>query len=489
MNNNTQIPNKLVFMPTWISLPSTWDESVSETEMLQGILYNVNCIIQYLEDLQTNYEEYTNNAINSLRNELTLKYDQIIADLRQHYDIALEQLKTYVDTQDIYYWNLTIREVNRLDTRINQLQTYVDNNFNEIRSTHENDVNAIYKFIESTRQDIMNFIELNNQALMEWVNNTYQDILDQVDEINEDGFRIYNPTTGEKDKVENTVNDVYDALRVFAVTAQEYDDWLEKYDHNGNDLKWLNMSALEFDTKSWWIMYGNIDDKIISPVTGLENTVQSTIEEVSTNNVITSPTTGNLTCEMWDSLEFDQNDYEVNYIMSAYDHDFKATHIFDNLSISTLLETQNGYIRSYSIGIEKNDNSFVLEIDNSTLHRADIVTIDIVSVLPVTITSYYVSSIEYSLESNIVKAITFNIVTPEGEDLEEIYINLVLKNQPTIPLDISNTNPPKPVPLGNITANEWDNYFVDHNGDDFKSLNMSAYDYDTNSILYIKGGG
>ena len=49
-------PKKVCNPPSWLSLPSAWDWSISFEENLGKILYNVNVIVQYLEDLQTNYE-------------------------------------------------------------------------------------------------------------------------------------------------------------------------------------------------------------------------------------------------------------------------------------------------------------------------------------------------------------------------------------------------------------------------------------------------
>lgn len=485
-NKDNNIPNKQVFMPTWISLPSEWDESVSQVEMLQQMLYNINCIIQYLEDLQTNYQGYTDNAIDNLRVELTTKYDAIIADLKEYHDSAVKTLYAYIDTQDTNYWIITLEQVTRIDKRIDDLIVYVNSNFDEIRENHSNDINNIYKFIEATRKELMTFIELNNQSIMEWVEKTYQEILDKVDEVNEDGFRILNPTTGYKDKVENTVLDVYDALRVFAVTAQQWDEWFIKLNHTGQDFKFLNMSALEFDTRSWLVMYGFGYDNIISPVTGLSTSIQNAVEEVSTNSVATTPLTGNIDCEKWDNLALDQNDYEVNYTMSAYEHDFKSAHIFDNQQIITTGQSKDGYTREYYFGITPENQTVSIILDGETIVKKQINSVDIVSILPATLTGYKIDAINYELDNSNVTKITISLSTePEDIEVEEVYIKMVLTSQPLIPLNISNTNPPKPVPLGNITAEQWDNYFAEHDGNEFKALNMSAYEYDTNSIFYV----
>lgn len=488
--NNDKLPNKEIFMPTWLSLPSTWDESVSQVEMLQGILYNVNCIIQFLEDLQVNYESYTDNSINNLRNELTIKYDAIIEDLKNYHDLSVKNLYQYIDSNDVKYWIDTLEQVSRLDKRIDDLIVYVNSNLNEIREQHLSDVTNIYKYIENVRQELMVFIELNNQSLREWVENSYKEILEKVDEINEDGFRIFNPTTGEKDRIEKTVNDIYNMLRVFGITCFEFDNWFIKLNNTGNDFKRLNISAIEFDTKSWIILYGFKLDTIISPVSGIETSIQNAVEEVSTNSVCNTPNTGNLTCFQWDNLEFDQNDYEVNYSHSAYQHDFNAIHLFDNEQIKTLYDIKtpdniNGYVREYTIGVNNNNNTFIIIFDE-LMHRAQIEHIDIISLLPLSNISYYVDKIVYNMVENNVNNISLTIVTqPEEIEIQEIYVKLILNDQPLIPINISNTNPPKPIPLGVVTANQYDGYFNMHNGQDFKFLDMSAYVYDTNSIKFL----
>lgn len=112
-------PKKVCNPPSWLSLPSAWDWSISFEENLGKILYNVNVIVQYLEDLQTNYEEYTDKAIDALRVELTAVIDQ----LRDYHDRTLAELRTYVDQQDTFYWNEHLKDVVRIEGMITDLRT------------------------------------------------------------------------------------------------------------------------------------------------------------------------------------------------------------------------------------------------------------------------------------------------------------------------------------------------------------------------------
>lgn len=106
-----KLPEKLCFNNAYLSLPSEWDASISQLEMMQKIAYNINQIIQFLTDLETNYQNYTDEKVAALKAELLKTLDQTVADLH-----------VYIDTQDAYYWTEHTKDVKRLETLITELR-------------------------------------------------------------------------------------------------------------------------------------------------------------------------------------------------------------------------------------------------------------------------------------------------------------------------------------------------------------------------------
>lgn len=333
-------PKKVCNPPSWLSLPSAWDWSISFEENLGKILYNVNVIVQYLEDLQTNYEEYTDKAIDALRVELTAVIDQ----LRDYHDRTLAELRTYVDQQDTFYWNEHLKDVVRIEGMITDLRTYVDTNFKDIRDKHASDVVKIYADMDVMKQNLTAYVDSSIERTRAWVKEELDKLRLEVDEINEDGFRIDNPTTGLRDHVGNTVTDVWNALRVHAITAAQFDEWFEAFDNVGTDFQKLYMTAIDFDVQAYRIMYEKYKHRIYNPMTGEWERIQTAVEDVASMDNQMCLTAG----ERDNILQFNDADYK-RYNATAYFWDRYSIQIFDTNDIKTISRTETGFKRKFKI--------------------------------------------------------------------------------------------------------------------------------------------
>lgn len=248
-----KLPEKLCFNNAYLSLPSEWDASLSQLEMMQKIAYNINQIIQFLTDLETNYQNYTDAKVAELKAELLKNLDQTV-----------KTLHAYIDTQDAYYWAEHTKDVKRLDSLIAELREYVD----DVKLTHDKDVAQLNGKIDETKAYLEQYTDYAVQRLKEWVEEQLEKLRLEIDEVNEDGFRIFDPTTGYRDRVGNTVNNVYDVLRVRAINCGQFDSWFTAFDKDCNDFKALYIRAGVFDAESYCKMYGIFDASVNSPVSG-----------------------------------------------------------------------------------------------------------------------------------------------------------------------------------------------------------------------------
>lgn len=248
-----KLPEKLCFNNAYLSLPSEWDASISQLEMVQKIAYNINQIIQFLTDLETNYQNYTDAKVAELKAELLETLAKTVDDL-----------KAYTDTQDAYYWAEHTKDVKRLETLIAELRAYAD----DIKLTHEKDVAQLNGKIDETKAYLEQYTDFAVERLKEWVEEQLEKLRLEIDEVNEDGFRIFDPTTGYRDRVGNTVNNVYDVLRVRAITCGQFDSWFPAFDKDCEDFKALYIRAGVFDAESYCKMYGVFDASVNSPGSG-----------------------------------------------------------------------------------------------------------------------------------------------------------------------------------------------------------------------------
>lgn len=275
-SKNGKLPEQIVNPPSWLSLPSAWDWSLSYAENLRKLVYNVNVIIQYLQDLQTNYEEYTDQKVAELKAYVDAA-DQALHDYADSLNAAM---KTYVDAQDLAYWERHTQDITRLQNNIDALRSYCDENFEDIRTKHAQDIAQLHGALQSQYEQLTAYTDRQIDVLQAWTSEQLDQIRLEVDEINEDGFRIDNPTTGERDRVGNTVNDVYNALRVHAITCDEFDAWFTYYDNDCDSFRNLFISAIDFDTRAHLLMYAQYDEQVNSPATGMMVSHAQALEEI-----------------------------------------------------------------------------------------------------------------------------------------------------------------------------------------------------------------
>ena len=275
-NKNGKLPEQIVNPPSWLSLPSAWDWSLSYAENLRKLVYNVNVIIQYLQDLQTNYEEYTDQKVAELKAYVDAA-DQALHDYADSLNAAM---KTYVDAQDLAYWERHTQDITRLQNNIDALRSYCDENFEDIRTKHAQDIAQLQGALQAQYEQLTAYTDRQIDVLQAWTNEQLDQIRLEVDEINEDGFRIDNPTTGERDHVGNTVNDVYNALRVHAITCDEFDAWFTYYGNDCDSFRNLFISAIDFDTRAHLLMYAQYDEQVNSPATGMMVSHAQALEEI-----------------------------------------------------------------------------------------------------------------------------------------------------------------------------------------------------------------
>ena len=275
-NKTGKLPEQIVNPPSWLSLPSAWDWSLSYAENLRKLVYNVNVIIQYLQDLQTNYEEYTDKKVA----ELKAYVDAADQALHDYVDSLNAAMKTYVDAQDLAYWERHTQDITQLQNNIDALRSYCDKNFEDIRTKHAQDIAQLHGALQSQYEQLTAYTDRQIDVLQAWTSEQLDQIRLEVDEINEDGFRIDNPTTGERDHVGNTVNDVYNALRVHAITCDEFDAWFTYYGNDCDSFRNLFISAIDFDTRAHLLMYAQYDEQVNSPATGMMVSHAQALEEI-----------------------------------------------------------------------------------------------------------------------------------------------------------------------------------------------------------------
>lgn len=206
---------------------------------------------------------------------------------------------------------------------------YTDKKVNELNFKLSANIlantNSINLVSERLNTEIVNLnAQLNNiyNSMQELENRTnvkliaqYQQILTEVEELLKDySIIVINPVTGKNSTIQQALNDIYNAVRVNALTAIEYESLAitaEEYDKR-------KITAIDYERKGRFLFIKELYFSMISPFTGLKETCCNVLKEVISylkkDIAITAGEyeTLNLTATNYDSKNITAYNYDWN---------------------------------------------------------------------------------------------------------------------------------------------------------------------------------
>ena len=194
--------------------------------------------------------------------------------------------------------------INYVDEQIEALKNYVDNNINDVNNSINNQINRVLLLLQDIR-DYVNIKSDNN--LNECKALIYNLIGDCVSQTS-----VINPILQTPDCLQNTLNELYEALR-FGLTCSQYDVLgltAQKYDDK-------QIMAYRFDLYGYFLLF-NYVWSLYSPFSGKKVTHQQAILELAQFNRVEG-----LTAQSYDGLNISAEQF-INRIDSAYCYDWEG---------------------------------------------------------------------------------------------------------------------------------------------------------------------
>lgn len=249
-------------------------DSLTTYKMLCKIAGVVNTIQDYLQDLDFDqYKEYVDQQITNLK----IYVDSQDASIRNYVDQQVQQAKNYTD-EEIAKLNLSLLQY--INTQIQKLKEYSD------------------------AQDVL---------LKNYIDEEVLKLYKEIEEIATKGIRVYNPTTGQYDYLQNTINDLYTYLRYYGITANEFDTLALTAEEFDNKL----ITARDFDLYAKEILMINWCCKMYSPVTGEIEPISQVVNELASLHKT------EITAQEFDNLDLTAQAFDDKNI-SAYDFDWQG---------------------------------------------------------------------------------------------------------------------------------------------------------------------
>lgn len=249
-------------------------DSLTTYKMLCKIAGVVNTIQDYLQDLDFDqYKEYVDQQITNLK----IYVDSQDANIRNYVDQQVQQAKNYTD-EEIAKLNLSLLQY--INTQIQNLKEYSD------------------------AQDVL---------LKNYIDEEVLKLYKEIEEIATKGIRVYNPTTGQYDYLQNTINDLYTYLRYYGITANEFDTLSLTAQAFDDKL----ITARDFDLYSKQILMINWCCKMYSPITGEIEPISQVVNELASLHKT------EITAQEFDNLDLTAQAFDDKNI-SAYDFDWQG---------------------------------------------------------------------------------------------------------------------------------------------------------------------
>lgn len=346
-----------------LTIPGIYSDTLSYEDNLAQIMNKINELIEQINTLSQNTNEYTDKQIKALKelleNELKAldaKIDNLKVELEKKifksYEKSHKELQEHILLFAQFKKEVALKWV-EIDTRFIELKNYIDTRITKaLKDSFEySDKVTAKEAIQREASDIV----LN----------------DRISKIVKEFPSVYNAVLGLTTNVQDTFNSFYKYLRELGVLSINYD----KLELTAEEYDGLEMQAHVFDVYSGFIFSESLS-KIFSPFTGKKENMPKVLYELierarwnaDTSKYFDKKTN---TAQYMDASNYTAKEYEFNSINSTRqenDFDFKNRRYINTATVwkkeneDTIQGWQNSLWNNLS-NIENSDIvSFILII-------------------------------------------------------------------------------------------------------------------------------
>lgn len=313
-------------------LPLVYDDSISYYEVLGKTTKKLNEVIKAMNDLTENIDDLIDGALDNFRKELQNEFDAI---------------NNRIDDTNNKITALTGR-INADEELINALRT----DLNNLEASLALSLQGITHRIDQIEID---YKEADNDLRL-YIIGQIMEIREEIQHIALEDVTVINPVSGFRDTIQNTLNDIFNCVTAWSLTAAEFDalglsadgydgagltafeyDFMGKYylvekpdiiarcnDYTDNEVATLADTVYtlreEFDECCEEVQTEiAINASMFSPFHGIMETVKDVIYELT--ELVRSEA---VTADYYDGLQMAASEYDGRQI-SAFNYDWHAS--------------------------------------------------------------------------------------------------------------------------------------------------------------------
>lgn len=208
-------------------VPTVYSNKQSYYECLCYIGYKLNEAIEAINSFTEDYKNYTNDKID---------------ELKQYVDSLNSDMKKYVDNLNEETNNKIDKEIAKLDEKIIALEKNISRQISEL-------TNLIYKL---------------NDNMKDYVDNEIESVYQFIKTYIPSHIIVMNPTRGYETDLNIALSDMWDDLRYYGLTCNEFDD----LQMSCNRFESHYISAHDFDLYGKKILVKDQDLYMFDPISG-----------------------------------------------------------------------------------------------------------------------------------------------------------------------------------------------------------------------------
>lgn len=257
--------------------------------------------------------------------ELVSNYNEIV----EQFNAIENEFKSFKEQMDNLPTTISAEVAAQLTEQLPPIYTYLDDKLSIMRDDITAIGNMVDDFATSFALSLSN-LDLAYKAGDSALDAKFSGLLNdmaidynrQIGLLRDDIYnlqwelpKVYNIVKGTYDSITKVLYDVYDSLRVHAITCGDYDSLAlscEGYDNIG-------LTTIQYDVESGWLLK---DNKLINVVTGERDDLQSILFDMM--NLITGYNA--ISCGDYDAKELTCGDYD-NLAITVFNYDYFGANI------------------------------------------------------------------------------------------------------------------------------------------------------------------
>lgn len=234
--------------------------------------------------------------VNEIQDYLvSLNFDQY----KQYVDSQITNLKLYVDNENKKVYDYC-------DLKFDDSKIYTDDEISKLNL-------KLINYITEKLQLLKNYVDDNSIVLKNYIDEEIKRLEKEIEDISIKGIKVYNPTNGKYDYLQKTLNDMYNYLRYYGITALNFDSLGLTATEFDNKL----ITARDFDLYSQDILMINWCCEMYSPFDGKIKPISEIINELSSLHK------QEITAGEFDALNISAEDFD-NKNLTAYQFDWQG---------------------------------------------------------------------------------------------------------------------------------------------------------------------